>query len=356
VYGDTADIKTEDLGDLIACAKKFQLEGLRLLCVTFMEETVTVDTACDLFERAEKLLNEKQFALSFIEDNAAEVIASANFDSLNKERVMTIIKSSKLAIDEIDLFKGVLRWSIAECKRKGLKDDAGSRKTVLKDIIPLIRFPIMQMEDVATFVSPSGMLDSSQLLEIFTYLGQPDNKKPKSIFPTGPRAGAVDKWGMASDFKSQSIVLTNKYQSAKNTNTNYGYVLGATAWTRGVHCWRIVRDNGGTQWFFAGVSKKEQHPDASTTTADVYGFSSAAQKLVGGQASNYQCNLTSGPLDVTLDCDKGTLSILNLTGGVRHDLQGLPKGTAWVPHFDLFQNQSITVTPIKLKEVGKNKK
>jgi hypothetical protein len=93
IYSDTADIKAEDLPDLIACAKKFQLEGLRVLCVTFMEEGVTVQNACTLFESAEKLLNEKQFALSFIEENAAEVIASPSFDALPKERVMTMLKA-----------------------------------------------------------------------------------------------------------------------------------------------------------------------------------------------------------------------------------------------------------------------
>jgi hypothetical protein len=71
-----------------------QLESLRLLCLTFMEEGVTADNACKLFETADKLyvtlrstsfmhhlfidnngnrLQEKSLALAFIEENAEEV-------------------------------------------------------------------------------------------------------------------------------------------------------------------------------------------------------------------------------------------------------------------------------------------
>jgi hypothetical protein len=91
------------------------------------------------------------------------------------------VQSSKLAIDEIDLFKGVLRWSVAECKRQGKKDTTETKRDILTDIIPLVRFPVMAMEDVATFVSPSQMLSPNQLLEVFTYA--PNCRAPHCTTP-----------------------------------------------------------------------------------------------------------------------------------------------------------------------------
>jgi len=355
IYGDTADIKAEDLPELIGCAKKFQLEGLRLLCVTFMEEGVNVDNACTLFESAEKLLNEKQFALSFIEENAAEVIASPTFDALPKERVQTMLRSSKLAIDEIDLFKGVLRWSVAECKRQGKKDSLDNKKEVLADIIPLVRFPAMNMEDVATFVSPSQILSPGQLLEIFTFLGQPDGKKPKTIFGTQPRAGSTDKWTLDQSLKSGSVTLSNKNLTAKNTSSNHSYCLGTQTWLKGVHCWRVTRDAGPAGWLLIGVSRKEAHADSSSGQGGFYGMSSANQRFMGGASTATNTNFANGPLDVMFDADKGTLAVVNLSNNSRAEIQGIPKGTPLCPHFGPHSIQQITVAPLKQRDFGKRK-
>jgi len=353
VYGDTADIKAEELPEVIACAKKFQLEGLRQACVTFMEEGVTVDNACALFESAQQLLNEKHFALSFIEENAQEVVASPSFDLLSKDRVMSILKSGKLAIDEIDLFQGVLRWSVSECKRQNLDSKTENKKTILKDVLPLIRFPTMNMEDIATSVSPSGLLEAAQLLEIFTYLGQPDNKKPKTQFPTQARSGSVDKWTIDPSIKTSTNVLSNNNLTCRSTGGSHSYCLGSQVWTKGKYAWRITRDSGGTQWFLVGVSKKESHQDTSYNQATVWALSSANQRYMGGVSSTMTSNFNNGPIDVLLDCDEGKCTIVNLTSpSTPYELTGIPKNTPLCAHFGPHSNQQFSVQPIKPRQFG----
>jgi len=353
VYGDTADIKAEELPEVIACAKKFQLEGLRQLCVTFMEEGVTVENACALFESAQQLLNEKHFALSFIEENAQDVVSSPSFDTLSKDRIMSILKSNKLAIDEIDLFQGVLRWAVSECKRQNLENKPENKKAILKDIIPLIRFPTMNMEDIATSVSPSGLLEASQLLEIFTYLGQPDNKKPKTQFPTQSRAGSVDKWTIDPTLKTSTNILSNNNLTCRSTGGSHSYCLGSQVWTKGKHAWRITRDSGGTQWFLVGVSRKEVHQDNSYNQATVWALSSANQRYMGGVSTTMTSNFNNGPLDVLLDCDERKCTIVNLSSpSTPYELTGIPKNTPLCPHFGPHSTQQFTVAPIKVRSFG----
>jgi len=266
---------------------------------------------------------------------------------------MTILKSSKLGIEEIDLFKGVLRWSVAECKRQNKKDSLENKKEILTDVIPLIRFPAMNMEDVATFVSPSQMLSPGQLLEIFTFLGQPDGKKPKTSFPSQPRAGGSDKWNLDEKLKSGAITLSNKNTTARNTGTNHAYCMGTVAWSKGVHSWRVTRDQGNTQWLLLGVSRKENHPDNSSSGGGFYGLSGASQRYFGGAATTLNSNFAAGPLDVQFDADRGMLTIINLSNMQRHEIPGLPKSAPLCPHFGPHSNQQITVAPIKNKQFGK---
>jgi len=220
-------------------------------------------------------------------------------------------------------------------------------------VLPHIRFPAMNMEDVATFVAPSQMLNPGQLLEIFTFLGQPDGKKPKTSFPSTARAGGSDKWVLDEKLKSGPVTLSNKNTTARNTGTNHSYVLGTASWTKGVHCWRVTRDSGQTQWLLLGVSRKENHADNSSTAAGFYGVSGSSQRYFGGAQTALVSNFSTGPLDVQFDADRSILTILNLSNQQRHEVANIPKGTPLCAHFGPHSNQQITVVPIRVKDFGK---
>jgi len=153
-----------------------------------------------------------------------------------------------------------------------------------------------------------------------------------------------------------SCQLSNKNFTVRNTSTNHSYCLGTVSWTKGQHAWRVTRDQGPTQWLLLGVSRKEAHQDASYNQAYVYALSSANQRYMNGVSSTLTSNFATGPVDVLLDCEKGEVTILNLQNNQRHELTGLPKNTAFCPHFGPHSNQQITITPIRAREFGKPKK
>jgi hypothetical protein len=264
------------------------------------------------------------------------------------------LKSDKLCIDEIDLFKGVLRWAVCECKRQNLSDSLENKKKILDDILPLIRFPCMEMQELATFVSPTQLLPAPQLLELFTYVGGKGNKKNLKVnFPTQARGGSRDKWALDDTMKSNTVTLSNGGKSAANSSSNHSYCQGTVAWTKGKHAWRVVRDNGNTQWLLLGVSRKVTHQHNSYNDTTVWGLSSASQRYYANVCTTVNSNFNTGPLDCLFDADAGTMQILNLSNDQRHDLTDLPRGgEGLVPHFGPHSVQSITVYPISVKQFG----
>lgn len=352
IYSDSCDIKPEDLPDLIACANKFQLDGLRQLCISFMEEGVTAENACKLFETAPELLQDSHFALAFIEENAQEVIKSAGFDNLPRERLKVLLSSDALSANEIDIFRAVLRWSLCECKRQNLLDVPENRRAVLGDILPLIRFPTMTMEEVATYVSPSGVLSSEQLLEIFTYIGALKGNRPlPSIsFPTRSRPGALEKWTLDPELKWSTVTLTEGNMVARSSGGGYCWCQGTVAWTRGRHAWRVTRRTGHGAWLLVGVSRKESHPQSSFQTSNVWGFNSSGQQYSAGSATYAGQNFNRSQIDCLLDASAGTFTIINLDNGTRSEMH-IPRGTELVPHFSM-SNQTIQVDPIPQREFG----
>jgi len=269
---------------------------------------------------------------------------------------MALLRSDKLSIDEIDLFKAVLRWGLSECKRRGLIDSFENRKMVLSEVLKLIRFPTMTMQEIATYVSPSNLLDSAQLLEIFTFLGQKGKKAPsKMTFPITPRMGSRDKWTFDPDLKWTTVTLSNGNATAANGSAVHSWTQGTVAWTKGKHCWRLFRDSNPTAWLLIGVARKMTHQQNSFQDANVWALCSGGTRYYAASTMSMTSNFNSGPIDCLFDADAGSLTILNLNTNTRHELLGLPTGGELAPHFGPHAVQSITVVPIGVKDFGNAK-
>lgn len=191
IYTDKVEVDQGDLNILIDLAKRFQVEALRIACVEFMEGDITADSACKRFEEGRKLLNDASFGLKYIEENAQDVFASEDFLNLTRESLTVLLKSNSLCIEEADLFEAVIRWAEAECKRQDKKVTADNKREVLGDLVTLVRFPQLTMQEVVTKVQFSQMLTQEDLLALFTYIGADKDSKPKIRFPTKAREGGV---------------------------------------------------------------------------------------------------------------------------------------------------------------------
>jgi len=193
IYSDKLELDASNIQEFVALGKKYAIDKLQVICADFMEADVTIENVLELFQIAPSLLDDKEFGLKFIEEHADEVLEQEAFERLSKSRVMTILEDDNLGVDEWPLFQAVLRWGKAECKRQEKKSDSGDDlRAVLADLLPMIRFPAMELEDIASNVAPSGILSQDQLLDLFKYVSTKDEKEKSNTacgFNTTSRAG-----------------------------------------------------------------------------------------------------------------------------------------------------------------------
>jgi hypothetical protein len=145
-----------------------------------------VPNACALFERNRA----NKAAMQCIEANAIECFRTPAFLALSEAALGSILDSNRLNITEPAIVQACVRWAGAECKRRGLDaSPATFRDTVLKSILPRVRFPIMTSAELAKYVSPTQLVSGEQLIAIYTYLNSSADMRSKSSieYLTTPR-------------------------------------------------------------------------------------------------------------------------------------------------------------------------
>lgn len=366
LYSDKGDINASELVDLLHVAKKFQLRRLSVVCQEFLKNGVTVDNVCTLFSKAQHLEEVRTIAYSFIEDKAKEVLKSDGFYNLSKDCVKQILSSGQLNIDEIEIFSACTSWSVAECKRQNLEESIDNKKNILEDLLPLVRFPVMKIDEIAQSIGPSQILSKSQVLQLFTYLGNEKEKRSEvnMDFNTEPRE-AVLKWIFHTTHKSTRITL-EKTLVASNRLSNFAYCIGNKPMTKGKYCWKVEQKTfGKDSWLLLGVSSIKSHTDDATAEPNdskVWGLTSDSKQYAGnGKNTKLETDFTNGPFHLLLDCETGTLEIANMFNQKTYSISNLSKkesiltldGGGFVPYFNL-KKCSITVTPMSSKKFNTN--
>jgi hypothetical protein len=207
VYTDKVEVEASNLNDLIAVAKRYQVEKMQVLCAEFLEADVSVENACELFQIAPDMLGDASFVMDFIQENTEDVLESPGFLNLTKNRLIAMLENDQLAVDEVGLFQACLKWAKAEAKRKDKSDKPEDLQKVLEDVLPLIRFPCMEVSEIAGVVSTTGLLSQDHLLQLFQYVSISDEKERERFtiaFPTKPREGGF--------MNKESKLLDKKYK------------------------------------------------------------------------------------------------------------------------------------------------
>jgi len=155
----------------------------------------------------------------------------------------------------VDLFDAVVAWAKSSIKSAattsaGDEKEADALKKVLVDLLPLIRFPCMSTQDVAVRVGPSGLLETEQVLDLYTYLGMKGGgnktaKLGKSLakFNARERKPRLPpqwfKWD--TNRKHSSLQLSTDCLTVTSNNTsNYQPIFGEMELSTGVWEWELL--------------------------------------------------------------------------------------------------------------------
>jgi len=147
--------------------------------------------------------------MEFVDIHAETILEKP--EDLKVETLQFILKSDGLNISESSLPALLVKWGTAEAKRqKRETKDAKEVRAILEDtgLFKLIRFPCMDLSEVASKVTVTGLLSEMELLDLFTYLSAhgtgvkvpvPESLKKFSMKPRERRTEADTSWMLTSD-------------------------------------------------------------------------------------------------------------------------------------------------------------
>jgi len=256
-------------------------------------------------------------------------------------------------------------WAAAECKRQNKDASEENMKKALAPVINLIRFPTMELTEMITHVKPTGILTEGQMLILFTYLGAKGGAVSKELeeglpYPIKPRDGSVRKWTLDAKRKSGQITLSENKTQASNRATFYSFVLGDVAFTKGTHAWRvhIVELPASMQWILLGVSQRKTFTDNNSySDPSMHGITSSKNVYRAGVASTHALSFKQGDfVDCLLDLTKNIFQLRASSWSSNTVVPIAPVasiGGQYCPHFILYQNNTISVSPISPGRFGR---
>lgn len=152
--------------------------------------------------------------------------------------------------------------------------------------------------------------------------------------------------------------------SARHTEPNArdAFIQGDTPLSVGRHAWRARLSGSDTDQnqLFGVIEAGKALAASSYTDPSFYGIysrSGGGGRWTAGMGSvgDGVGDLRSGDtLDLLLDIDRATFSIVALKDGKRADFEGLPAGKAWVPYFWMYDaGHAFTVEVIDPEQFGR---
>ena len=155
---------------LLHAAKKYQLPTLVNQCVNFLDNQLQASNACSILDHCQ-FFDEKKLAkrcLEKIEDNTKEALASEDFLTISKETLGVILDSSKLALDEVNIFRKTYEWA------SNKTDETMSVREALGNNIYKIRFPTMNHKEFTDHVCSTNILTEREQQQILKYMDNPE--------------------------------------------------------------------------------------------------------------------------------------------------------------------------------------
>jgi len=289
----------------------------------------------------------RAIALEYIDIYLSKLIKHPTFLTLPIDTLVEITKRDTISCPEGELLSGCMAWAKSECKKKDLEASPQNLKTEMKSILPNIRFPIMETQDVATTVASSGLLDGTQLVELFTYVGI------RSKLPDAPLGNSLKEFSAKarkprrppSWFKFDVNRKFNDIQVSEDgtevrldVTSGYSPCGGDIELSKGVHEWEIVLERYTSSTYAVQVGVVPASYSAWTSghmigyPGHMQGWSfncGNGQKMNNSNAAYTSACVQGDVIKVKLDCDAQSIEFF---------VNGTSKGVA-------FQNVSGAVRP-----------
>lgn len=155
---DLASLSEHTVLELLALADKYNLADLLKSICVYLGGIVNVSNVCHILTYADmhQLDKLQKKCLTFVDNNAMDVMKSESFCSLPESLLITILQRDSFFAHEMYIFRGCIRW--AEHNQKCGSDE-------MAGILQVIRLYRLTLDDIFNIVRPKMLFAPDELLE-----------------------------------------------------------------------------------------------------------------------------------------------------------------------------------------------
>lgn len=157
IYTDKVTIESiEDAYDLLYASRKYMLEYLSEICVSYIQSNMSIDNIITILSYPD-YMQEPQLVSSALKlfCQHAEYLLKENKKCISANCLQKILKSNDMNIVEKDLIQSVFEWTFHYCDQNNIKNDFHNRREILikSGLLKLLRFFTLSVNDLAEIVS-----------------------------------------------------------------------------------------------------------------------------------------------------------------------------------------------------------
>ena len=267
LYTDKCKLTTDNAVMVPHLANRYEVSSLARKCTEFIEGNITVNNLFTLLQQAihfEEIELENKF-WSLVDKKTSTAVKSKAFTELNQGTLLHFLKRETLKIDEVDLFKAVLKWSEAECSRKEIETNAKNMRDVFENAIYEIRFASFTTEELTENVSGTDLLTPEEMNLFFEISS--GAKRTSEIWNMSERGVSLKKGTL------RCCRFTGYVSLGNNVGTEHaiGVAFNKAVKIQGVRLLGNPRKKCEVK-FEVSNQKVKQKQQATDDDCDVYGF------------------------------------------------------------------------------------
>ncbi|VDI31961.1 speckle-type POZ protein [Mytilus galloprovincialis] len=234
IYSDEIEITKENVRDILYAAEKYILSRVKQKCSDLLKTTARSSDAVVALSTATQFHLEvlQRESLQFIESNTSACLASVHANNLSKECVEIIIQSDYLSSTETDICKFFLAWTDKCIEAAHLERNPENIRSVVGNLLYLIRFPLVEKKYFSQCVSHTGILTLPEIVNVFRshYGEKSDLFVEKTRVPLSKRVtNTFTRHAARRSGWTASGVDSLGFESDKNIRINGVIIFGPTA-------------------------------------------------------------------------------------------------------------------------------
>lgn len=195
LYSDEVHLTSGNVFELLYLAKKYIVPFLAESCCRFLESELRETNVFRILEHA-RLFSEpdlEQRCWQLLEAKTTACLQSEGLLWISRDTLSSLLKRDTLSLvdGECAIFKAARRWAAANCKLRDFEPTGDKLRGVLKEVLYLIRFPMMPPRLFEDIVVPSGILTEQEISQVHMFHKQGASSTAChvkfSCKPRGPR-------------------------------------------------------------------------------------------------------------------------------------------------------------------------